>query len=240
MPELPRAKIVERRDITDDLWIIKLKPEVEFSFKAGQYITIGAEGIERPYSIVSAPHEPQIELFVEIVPQPDGNLTPILHKMGVGDMVTMRPRPKGIFTMDEKFASQFMVSTVTGVAPYLSIIRSYLHRGASGHRFFVLEGASYIDEFTYDEELEDLASTYPDLIRYVPTVSRPDEKRNTVWSGETGRVNTIIQKYLAEFGLEKGSTLIYACGHPGMIEGVKSDFLTEGWNIKEERFWKDD
>ena len=44
---LPEAKIIERRNITEELFVIKLKPEVEFKFKPGQYATLGSNGIER-------------------------------------------------------------------------------------------------------------------------------------------------------------------------------------------------
>ena len=62
---LPTATIVRRRDCTDDLFLLWLEPSIEFPFTPGQYVTIGAAGIERPYSIASAPHEPAIELFIE-------------------------------------------------------------------------------------------------------------------------------------------------------------------------------
>jgi hypothetical protein len=71
--------------------VLWLKPEVEFQFIPGQYITIGAGGIERPYSIVSAPYEPHIELFIEyLLPEHGGKLTPLLHAQHVGDMLTIR------------------------------------------------------------------------------------------------------------------------------------------------------
>ena len=240
MPELPKAKIVRREDLTDDLWLIWLEPEVPYTFKAGQYVTIGMDGIERPYSIVSAPHEPRLELFVELVPPPTGNLTPPLYEAQPGVEVTMRPRAKGVFTMDEEYPNQVMVATVTGIAPSISILRSYLHRGETGHRFYILQGASYQDEFAYDRELEELAATYPDMITYIPAVSRPQEERNAGWEGETGRVNRVVEKYLEQWGLDIESTLVYACGHPGMIEDVKVRLLPKRWKVKEERFWKED
>ena len=235
---LPKATITYRRDVTDDLWIIRLRPEVPFTFKPGQYCTIGSEGIERAYSIVSAPHEEELELFVELVPRPEGNLTPLLYDMAEGAEVTMRPRAKGIFTFKEQWANHFMVATVTGVCPYISILRDYLHHGRSGHRFYVLEGASYGDELTYDTELREMESRHPELITFVPTVSRPQEERNSGWTGESGRVNTIVQRYLERFALEPSSTLVYACGHPGMIEDVKEQLSPGGWTVEEERFWK--
>src|SRR5579863_9542881 len=78
------ATVVERRDLSEDLWLVKVNPGGPFSFKAGQYATLGVdfEGkrIERAYSIVSSPYEQEwLEFFVELVPQ--GELTPHLYKL---------------------------------------------------------------------------------------------------------------------------------------------------------------
>ena len=97
--------------------------------------------------------------------------------------MSLRPRAKGLFTMDQKIHHHFMVSTVTGVAPSLSMVRSCIEEGAPGHKFYVLEGASYHDELTYDDELSGLAGKYPGLLNFVPTVSRPNEDRNSGWPG---------------------------------------------------------
>ena len=239
-PKLMTARITKRIDVTHDLWKIWVKPETPFGFKPGQYCTIGVDGLERPYSIVSAPYEDEIELFIELVPLPDGRLTPVLHDLGEGAELTIRPRAKGLFLFKEDYRDHLMVSTVTGVVPYVSILRQYLHEGREGHRFFLLVGASYHDEFTYDGELARLAEEYPDFIKFVPTISRPDEDKNASWTGETGRVNTIVGKYVQEFGLEPENTLIYACGHPGMIEDVKVLAAEIGFDFQEERFWKED
>ena len=239
-PKLAESRILERRDITDDLMLIWIEKPEGFSFKAGQYCTIGRDGVERAYSIVSAPHEKTLELFVELVPLPEGVLTPILWELGPGDILSIRPRAKGIFTFKPKYLNHLLVATVTGVVPYISYLRDYLERSDTSHRFYVLFGASYVDEFVYDKELEKLASEQPQLVRFVPTVSRPDDHRNSGWSGETGRVNTIVEKYADQFGLGAEDTLVYACGHPGMIEDVKERMLPKGFDIEEERFWKED
>jgi len=236
--KLPRARVVERKDVTGELMVIKLEPEIDFAFKSGQYCTLGLGSVERAYSIVSAPHEPRLELFVELVPPPEGALTPMMWKLKVGDSMSIRPRSKGIFTMDERYHQHLMVATVTGVAPFMSTIRSYFYRGSQGHQFYVLQGASYQDEFTYKEELEDLARSHPETVIYVPTVSRPKEDRNAGWKGVTGRVNTLVEEYIDKYGLDPQGTLVYACGHPGMIEDVKSKLEPKGFKVKEERYWK--
>ena len=238
--KLAEVEVLRRQDITDDLLLMWIQKPEGFSFKAGQYCTIGRDGIGRAYSISSAPHEEDIELFVELVPPPDGALTPILWELQPGDKVTIRPRAKGLFTFRPSQPRQLLLATVTGVVPYVSFVRDYLHNGREGHHFYLLQGASYMDEFTYKDELEGLASSHPEVLTYVPTVSRPAEEHNTGWKGETGRVNNIVEKYIERSGLSPEDTLVYACGHPGMIEDVKERLKPRGFRVEEERFWKQD
>ena len=78
-----RAIITKRVDLTPELWMIRIQPNGEFKFAPGQYATLGIDGpnkrTERPYSIVSAPHESELEFFFELVPP--GDLTPLLYKL---------------------------------------------------------------------------------------------------------------------------------------------------------------
>ena len=239
-PKTVEAKVLKRKDVTEDLLLIWIKRPEGLTFKAGQYCTIGIDGIERAYSIASAPYEEDLELFVELVPLPEGNLTPLIWDLDEDDVVTIRPRAKGIFTFKSDKPNQLMVATVTGVVPFVSIVRQYLHDDDSGHHFYILEGASYFDELTYDTELHELAKQHPDVITFIPTVSRPSEERNLGWLGQTGRVNSIVNQYVEEFSLSNDDTVIYACGHPDMIEDVKDQFLPKGFQVEEERFWKQD
>jgi ferredoxin--NADP+ reductase len=123
-----RAKILKRNDFASDLWMIRVDPGGAFSFKPGQYATLGVQvpekRIERAYSIVSSPIENEVEFFFELVPQ--GELTPKLYKLQVGDEVLMRKSSKGLFTLDQKSGrtNHFLVSTVTGVAPFVSYVRT--------------------------------------------------------------------------------------------------------------------
>ena len=238
--KLAEVEVLRRQDVTDDLLLMWIEKPDGFSFKPGQYCTIGRDGVERAYSISSAPYERDIELFVELVPPPDGVLTPKLWEISPGDSLTIRPRAKGLFIFKPTLPNQLMVATVTGVVPYISILRQYLKDSQEGHHFYVLQGASYLDEFTYKDELEELARTHPELITYVPTVSRPNEERNGAWTGDEGRVNTVVERYVQELGLKTEDTLVYACGHPGMIEDVKERFIPKGFKVEEERFWKED
>src|SRR5271156_3105010 len=96
-------RIAKRTDLGPTLWTIRLAVNGEFNFTAGQYATLGVQDPEgrrreRPYSIVSSPYESEIEFFLELVP--DGELTPLLHKLQTGDELLVRRVPKGRFTLD--------------------------------------------------------------------------------------------------------------------------------------------
>ena len=133
-----RAQIVERKDLAEDLWTIRVSPGGDFRFSPGQYATLGVitpeKHIERAHSIVSAPHEPLVEFFIELVPQ--GELTPHLYKLKTGDTLTFRKVAKGRFTLDTKSGrtNHLLLCTVTGVAPFVSYVRG-LHKDWMEGRF---------------------------------------------------------------------------------------------------------
>jgi ferredoxin/flavodoxin---NADP+ reductase len=240
---LELATIVRRQDFTADLFVLWLRPQYPLSFTAGQYVTIGVGGIERPYSIVSAPQDTLIELFIERVPpEQGGTLTPILHGLRVGDTVRMRSKAKGLFTLNPTVRHHVMVATVTGIAPYVSMIRQAARQRAPAAtaadvHFYVLHGASFADEFVYDRELLRLSEEDPLFIQYVASVSRPSAERNARWRGTVGRVNEILDEQLVRWSPPRHDTVIYLCGHPGMIADVEGRLVPQGWSIAQEQYW---
>src|SRR5437016_13067385 len=121
-----QARILERRDLSPDLWIVRIDPGGPFEFRAGQYATLGVEHegrrIERAYSIVSSPYEDALEFFVELVPH--GNLTPDLFRLNTGDTLLCSKLAKGRLTLDLRSGrnKQLPGATVTGIAPFVSYI----------------------------------------------------------------------------------------------------------------------
>jgi ferredoxin--NADP+ reductase len=240
------AKITKRQDFAPELWMIRVQPGGELKFSPGQYATLGVAGMdkrmERAYSIVSSPYENEIEFFFELVPQ--GGLTPLLHKLQPGDELLMRKVPKGRFTLDTTSGrtNHLLVSTVTGVAPFVSYVRSLYKDWKEGkfageQRLFLLNGASRSWEFGYLDELQKFAGEVP-WLTYVPTVSRPWD--DLKWSGEVGRVDDLLRKYADKWGLNGSNAVGYLCGHPQMIEHGKSILRRIGFAkevLKEEIYW---
>ncbi len=238
------CEIVERRDFADDLWAIRLRPPAPFSFRPGQYATLGIEldgrVLERPYSIVSAPEEPLLEFFIERIP--GGALTPHLFALGEGSPVLMRKRPKGLF-MRHGLApgrTHLFVATVTGVAPFASMLRHMqmaVEPAGPPPRVALLQGASLSREFGYADEMSILKSRCS-WFEYVPTVSRP--WADPGWEGETGRVEDILRKYSDRFEVAPGLGTVYLCGHPGMIATARAVMTRRGLQeaeVIEEQYW---
>lgn len=231
------ARILERKDLCGDLWMIKVDPGGPFSFKAGQYATLGVDTpekrVERAYSIVSSPYEPVLEFFLELVPQ--GELTPLLYKLQTGDTMLCRKIAKGRFTLDLRSGRthHFLLATVTGIAPYVSYVRTLYKDWKEGngampgaHKLYCLLGGSRSWECGYSEELSGIAAEVP-WLRFAATISRPWE--DSAWKGETGRVDDLIRKYTHEWKLEPAATTAYLCGHPNMIENGRGILQRAGW-----------
>lgn len=245
LDKFQKIRITARNDHAPDLWTIRVRPEQPLLFQPGQYATLawrdGGHFIERPYSIVSSPLESEIEFFFELVPH--GGLTPVLRKMGVGEELFIRREAKGRFTFDKVSGHRhhFLVATVTGVAPFVSMVRTLAHEAREGspnnYQVVILHAASRSWEFAYGEELAALAAN-SDWFKYVPTISRPWE--DTAWKGEVGRVEDVLRKYLDAFGLEPSNTTTYLCGQPQMVENSREILLRRGFqkdSIRQEVYW---
>ena len=240
-----KAKIIFRKDHTEDLWTIRVRPEHPIVFKPGQYVTLGFEEdgkvVERAYSICSSPHEAEMEFFFELVMR--GRVTPPLYHRQVGDTLLMRHHAKGTFTFDCKSGhpNHFLVCTVTGVAPYISMARALAREARQGAqhdaRIVLLQAASRSWEFAYRDELEALAQEFP-WFNYIPVISRPWE--DPEWKGEVGRVEDILRKYIDALKLEPHHTTVYLCGHPQMIENGRGILRRRGFpkeSIRGEVYW---
>ena len=89
----------------------------------------------------------------------------------------MRRQARGMFAFDgtSGHSRHGMVATVTGIAPYVSMARSFAREADAGalsnHQLLILQSASRSWELGYREELEGFARRYK-WLRYVPTVSR--------------------------------------------------------------------
>ena len=259
--------LINRQDVTDDLCIIRLRSDSGQvpDYEPGQFITIGLPKpsasdspvgrsdpgrprlIRRAYSIASSPMtRDYIELYVALVG--DGKLTPRIWDLHPGDRLWMDDQTKGDFTLegippDKDFV---MIGTGTGLAPYMSMLRTY--RGQSRwNRFVVIHGVRLAQDLGYRQELEQ-ASAEDSTVFYIPTVTR--EPDSSPWQGLRGRVQVALEdktyQQLVGAGLDTTTCHVFLCGNPDMITSVQVMLESRGFitktrrqpgNIHFERYW---
>ncbi len=239
------ATLVRREDLTRDLasfWVRFDGPATPF--EPGQYMTTGviADGrmLQRPYSVASAPAVADTEgyeFFVRHVPVI--RFTTALWRLPVGHRMRMIG-PKGRFMLepnDER--THFYVSTGTGIAPFMSMIREGMAQGRP-RETVLLNGCSFADELGYRRQLEAWEQDPAYRLRYVPTVSRAGDPRNAGWSGHVGRAEQVVGDVCREQGLRPDETVVYICGNPEMILKVEQVLMDRGFpdfHVKKELYW---
>ena len=221
------------RWVSPDLLRLRLAKPAGFAYRAGQSAKLGLQGLARRYSFASAPFEPELEFFIEL--QAGGRMSGLLRLHADPDAITISDI-KGDLQLVPAAADHLMVATVTGIAPFRSMVLEHLHSGGNGRRFILLHGASYQDEFGYDAELRRLAAEHPGRLVYIPSVSRPAEPRNAGWQGATGRVETLVDAVIDQYRLAPATTCLYACGQPAMVRSVARAYRLQGFLVREESY----
>jgi ferredoxin/flavodoxin---NADP+ reductase len=118
------GRVIENRHWTDALFSLRVEaPQV--AFEAGQFVRIGIEpSVVRPFSFVNPPHDPVLEFYGIVVPE--GPLSPRLNQLKKDDRLLVASNPAGFLVLSEvpEAETLWLVSTGTGIAPFLSILRT--------------------------------------------------------------------------------------------------------------------
>jgi ferredoxin--NADP+ reductase len=219
------ATVIDRTDITPELATFKIVPDTPIAFIPGQFVRlaleVGGRLVQRSYSMVSAPHEPYLEFIVELVGE--GRLTSLLWNLRDGDRLQVHSDAAGVFGLDRSgsFSRHIMAATITGIAPFISMIRSHAHAQMPSRtqdlQILLLHSASHEAELApYADEI---AANYSDWLIYIPTISRPLE--NPEWTGEVGKIGDVLRKYTDMLGYDYLNSVAYLCGHPAMIRDAQ-------------------
>jgi ferredoxin--NADP+ reductase len=238
------ATLVRRVDDTQDLACFWVRYDDEpVPFESGQYMTTGvvADGklLQRPYSVASSPRTAKdgYEFYVRLVPVI--RFTTALWRLPAGHRMRMIG-PKGRFMLEPDDArTHLFVSTGTGIAPFISMMRTLLIDRAP-RRVVMLNGVSYVHDLGYRRMLEDWERSGEYPVTYIPTISRPSDPANNGWQGRTGRVESNVLTICDEYGLTPDNCVVYICGNPEMIVTVDTLLLDRGFpepHVKKELYW---
>ena len=251
------AILIQNIEVAPGLAIMRIVPEGwELSdFTPGQFAVLGLLGsaprceasepeekiankdklIKRAFSVASSPlGKDYMEFYVVLVP--DGALTPRLFALSIGDRLWLSPKVTGAFTLQDTPADKHLVliSTGTGLAPYLSMLRTELTCGGE-RKFAVLHGVRHSCDLGYRSELMTLDRICPNFT-YIPIISRP-KVEVAPWSGAAGYVQDLWgSTQLTDawgFNPSPQDTDVYVCGNPAMIEDVVK--ILEGNGFREHK-----
>lgn len=271
MTDSYNATLTKKEVVTDGLVVMRVAPdETPYEFEAGQYTVLALKGsepramesedeapppdpeklIKRAYSIASGSDEKELEFFIVLVGS--GALTPRLLALEVGDRLWVSPKAVGVFTLDSVPPDRdvVLVATGTGLAPYVSMLRTKVCDECGGpRRWGVLHGARRSWDLGYRAELENYRKRCPNLV-YVPSITRPSPE--DPWTGLVGRVNQFLVDgtFEREWGgpLDPTKQHFFLCGNPGMVEDAAKRLAEHGFSewsrrknpegtIHLERYW---
>ncbi|MBU0472884.1 MAG: ferredoxin--NADP reductase [Bacteroidetes bacterium] len=187
--------------------------------------------IRRAYSIASSSKNKEyIEFYITLVH--DGELTPRIFALKPGDSIGLTSKFTGMFTMDKAphDANLVLIATGTGVAPYISMLRSDALANPN-RKIAVLHGAYNTWDLGYSSELSLLDSLVPNFT-YIPTITDTD-KEIVKWGGNVGFVQDVWKSRKLEQKwnqkLTSENTHVFLCGNPYMIDETIQLLETEGF-----------
>lgn len=187
--------------------------------------------IRRAYSIASSSKNKEyIEFYITLVH--DGELTPRIFALKPGDSIGLTSKFTGMFTMDKAphDANLVLIATGTGVAPYISMLRSNALQNPN-RKIAVLHGAYNTWDLGYSSELSLLDSLFPNFT-YIPTIT-DTEKEVVKWGGEVGFVQEIWKRKKLDAAwntkLSSENTHVFLCGNPYMIDETIQLLESEGF-----------
>ena len=243
------GRIVENRHWTEALFSLRVEGPA-LDFQAGQFVRIaldieeGNEGsrVARPFSFVNPPHDPVLEFYGVVVPE--GPLSPRLARLKAGDVLHVASNPAGFLVLREvpDCETLWLVATGTGIAPFLSILRTE----APWKRFrnvVLVHAARYGKELVYRDTVSDLSKKT--AFRYVSFVSRERHPGSL-----EGRIPAAIAdgrlEKAAGLALDAASSHVMLCGNPQMLTDAQAALAARGMrkhrrrnpgHITVESFW---
>jgi ferredoxin/flavodoxin---NADP+ reductase len=237
MSNLNQETVLSVRHWNDSLFSFTTTRDRGLRFKNGHFLMIGLEVEGKPllraYSVASPNYEDHLE-FYSIKVQ-GGPLTSRLQHLKPGDAVLVSRRPTGTLVLNTLTPGKrlFLLSTGTGLAPFMSIIRDPETYERFEH-VTVAHGVRFASELGYSDYIrnelpqhEAIGELVQKQLHYYPTVTRePFENQ--------GRLTSLLEtgKLCADLGLEAldpEHDRVMICGSPSMLGDLVKLLETRGF-----------
>lgn len=219
-----KGELSDKKQLTKDVYLFTFDLSQDFLFTAGQYVIllVPQEGgfAQRQYSIASSSKQTRsIDLIVKLIP--GGVASEYLGKLQHGNPVDFRG-PAGMFVLSPATdESNTFLLTGTGVAPFMSMLRT----GAFDKREVELFwGLRTREDLYFFDELQSY-SKQNSAFRFYVCFSREDMSKLVQKSAGQfmpGRITNYFQQFLKPNKKQR----FYVCGNRDVVEGVRA-FLLE-------------
>jgi len=222
--------LLDVQPLTPSLFTLRTTRDAGFRFRAGQFARLGVEKADgsrvwRAYSMVSSPFDEFLEFFSIVVP--GGEFTSELSRLRPGDTLLVERQAFGYLTLDRFVDGRdlWLLSTGTGVAPFLSILQDF-EVWERFERIILVYSVREARELAYLDLIEQLAqrdylAKHAHKLRFIPTVTRE------VYPGAlNGRITSLIEsgelERVAGLELTAEHSRVMLCGNPQMIDDTRA------------------
>ncbi len=191
-------------EISPGVYVLKFKRD--FSFIAGQVISIAIQKNEIPrmYSIASGTQDDEIWILYNV--KPVGELTPEMAKLKPGNTIFISG-PEGNFHGSAK--PSVWIASGTGIAPFVSMWRSGLTREK-----VLIHGGRFLHSFYFEEEFKDALGN-----NYIRCCSR--ESGDQVYHGR-------LTQWLRDQQQLPTDRKYYLCGSAEMVVETRDILIGKG------------
>ncbi|WP_296262638.1 MULTISPECIES: ferredoxin--NADP reductase [unclassified Pseudomonas] len=234
-----RQTLLDVTPLTPSLFTLRTTRDPGFRFTAGQFARLGvtkADGstVWRAYSVVSSPFDEFLEFFSIVVPA--GEFTSELSRLRVGDTLMVEKQAVGYLTLDRFTDGRdlWMLSTGTGVAPFLSILQNF-EVWEKFERIILVYSVREAKELAYQQLITELTqrdylTEYAHKFQFIATVTREE------YPGALhGRITTLIEngelEKAAGVELTPEHSRVMLCGNPQMIDDTRALLKTRDMRL---------
>ena len=221
---------------TPGLLSFRTSRAADFRFTPGHYARLGLctatdALVWRPFSVVSALHEPHLEFVATLVP--GGGFSSLLSNVRVGDPVRVGSASYGFMTIDGLAPGQdlWLLASGTGLGPFVSILRDpatwrAYENVVLAHSVRRAAELAYRDEIAAIPHEEGAVSRMQ--LRYLPVVTR-----QTVPGALAARIPQLIEdgrlEQAAGLKVDLQRSRIMVCGNPSMAGALRAQLTARGF-----------
>jgi NAD(P)H-flavin reductase len=218
---LIRTEVLGVKAETPTIKTLRLKPDEEIPFKAGQFIDLTVPGAgEAPFTPSSRSSDTS-EIAVSVMRV--GKVTTHIHALKAGDIVGLRGPYGSAYPLDEFSGKEILVvGGGCGFAPLRSLMYSLFDMSGQFKHLFFRGGCRKPGELLYREEMR--AWSERDDLDLLLTVDEGDE----TWEGRVGVVTAILEDVPMDFA--KGVAIV--CGPPIMMKFATKKVLEMGFQAE--------